>query len=46
MDGRWWEPGFSLLEREVSDEHGEGQNEPYWIRLDLESLDELMSSLI
>lgn len=30
MDGSgWWEPGFSLLEKEATDKQwGEGQNEP------------------
>lgn len=26
MDGRWWEPGFSLLERGCTDKGG-GQND-------------------
>lgn len=31
IDGRWWKPGFSLLEKEVTDKQGAGtggQNEP------------------
>ena len=39
MDGELWEPGYSLLESEITDNHGQGKgwNESYGTGLELET---------
>lgn len=38
VTGRWWEPKFSLLEREVAENHGDLEDDPWGPGLDVETL--------